>query len=75
MKEIKKVRRVKFYKYRYNQQTHKTDRCVEGEGIFHQFGVDYEEYDTGPGNYSTAIIENSDGKLHNIHVGLVEFLE
>lgn len=45
-----------------------------GEAIFHQFGVDYEEFEGGPGNFSTAIIELPDGTVKNIPVELVEFL-
>ena len=44
-----------------------------GEGIFHQFGVDYEEFETGPGNFTTAIVEMPDGEIKNIPVGLVVF--
>lgn len=32
-------------------------------GYFHQFGVAYEEFDAGPGNYSTAIVELPDGRI------------
>ncbi len=28
-----------------------------GTATFHQFGVEYEEFETGPGNYTTAVIE------------------
>lgn len=31
--------------------------------VFHQFGVAYEEFETGAGNYSTAIIELADGTV------------
>jgi hypothetical protein len=48
---------------------------LEIDGVFHCFGCDYEEFETGPGNFSTAIIETKDGKLHNIPVELVEFLD
>ena len=43
------------------------------EGIFHQFGVDYEELEMGSGNYTTAIVEMPDGEIKNIPVGLVVF--
>ena len=47
----------------------------EGEGVFHQFGVDYEELEGGPGNYSTAIVEMQDGTVKNIPVGLIKFIK
>jgi hypothetical protein len=31
--------------------------------IFHEFGVDYEEFEVGTGNFSVAIIEMLDGSV------------
>ena len=45
-----------------------------GEATFHGFGVDYEEFDSGPGNFSTAIIELADGTVKNVPVKNVRFL-
>jgi len=45
------------------------------EGVFHAFGVNYEEFETGPGNYSTAIIELPDGTIKNIPVENIKFVE
>jgi hypothetical protein len=45
-----------------------------GEALFHQFGVSYEEFESGPGNYSTAIVEWPDGKLENVPVDHVQFV-
>ncbi len=45
-----------------------------GEAVFHQFGVDYEELDGGPGNYTTAIIEWPDGKVESVPVEHVKFV-
>ncbi|MCP4475425.1 MAG: hypothetical protein GY821_12835 [Gammaproteobacteria bacterium] len=56
------------------------EKVVVGEGIFHQFGVDYEEFECstcyrcGPGNYSTAIIEMPDGTIKNVEVELIVFI-
>jgi hypothetical protein len=63
--------------YRYEKQK---DSCVflpvkEGEALFHCFGVDYEEFENGPGNYSTAIIELPDGSIKSIPVELIKFAE
>lgn len=33
---------------------------------FHQWGVDYEEFETGPGNASVAIIETSEGAVKTV---------
>lgn len=33
-------------------------------GYFHEWGVNYEEFvDSGPGNYSVAIVELPDGRI------------
>jgi len=33
------------------------------EGYFHGWGCNYEEFETGPGNYSVAIVELPDGEV------------
>lgn len=42
--------------------------------VFHQFGIDYDEYDGGPGNYTCAVIENPDGTIELVPVDLVVFI-
>lgn len=44
-----------------------------GEALFHQFGVNYEEFENGPGNYTTAVIEWPDGRVENVPVEHVQF--
>ncbi len=46
-----------------------------GEGNFHQFGTDYEEFETGAGNFSTAIVERDDGTVINVPVENIQFLD
>ena len=40
---------------------------------FHQFGVDYDEYEEGPAMFSTAIVELGSGDLESIPVELIRF--
>ena len=47
----------------------------QGEALFHQFGVDYEEFESGAGNFSTAIIELEDGTIKSIPVENIKFIE
>lgn len=49
----------------------------DGKGIalFHQFGVSYEEFETGAGNYSTAIIERTDGQVETVEADLIKFID
>ena len=46
---------------------------VLGAGIFHQFGLNYEEFDTGPGSYTTAIVEMCDGSVINVDAEMIVF--
>lgn len=66
-------RKVIIYEWRrVKGQTHCDKVCI-GNGIFHQWGCDYKEFETGPGNYSTAIIEMPDGSIKNVPVELIIF--
>lgn len=42
---------------------------------FHQFGVTYEEFDTGPGNYTVAIVELPDGTVENALLHDIRFID
>ena len=46
----------------------------QGEALFHQFGVSYEEFEAGPGNYTTAIIEWPDGRVESVPAEHVQFV-
>ncbi len=46
----------------------------KGVALFHAFGVDYEEFENGPSNYSTAIVEWDDGTLENVRVNHIRFI-
>jgi hypothetical protein len=68
-------RKVDVYKYhRDKPHSHLTKKLI-GTGIFHQFGVDHEEYDNGPGNFTTAVVEMPDGTVQNIAVDLIVFVK
>jgi len=68
-------RKVKVYRWELNDKGRRTGRKVEKcEAIFHSFGVDYEEFETGAGNFSTAIIEHNDGSVQNIGVEMIRFI-
>lgn len=47
----------------------------KGIATFHAFGVDYGEFENGPGNFSTAIVEWPDGSVENVPVERIKFLE
>jgi len=47
----------------------------KGEALFHHFGVDHEEFDGGPGNYTAAIVEWPDGQVELVPAFYIRFLE
>ena len=51
------------------------NKTVKTKAVFHQFGSDYEEFESGPGNFTTAIVELSDGTIRSVPVEHIRFLE
>lgn len=43
------------------------------DGYFHQWGCDYEEYESGPANFTTAIVELPDGRVVTPPANMIEF--
>lgn len=68
------MRDVIFFEMRRNAETKRYEKVEAGKAKFHQFGVGYEEFESGPGNFSTAIIEKEDGSIENIFVEMVRFV-
>lgn len=53
-------------KGKYTEYDKDARKFVEREfavGLFHQWGNDYEEFESGPGNFTVAIVELPDGKI------------
>lgn len=50
-------------------------KVEQGEAKFHEWGVDYEEFEEGPGNFSAAIIELNDGSVELVHASLIKFID
>jgi len=46
-----------------------------GEAVFHQFGCNFEEFESGAGNFSTAIVEWPDGRVENVPAQNIRFLD
>jgi hypothetical protein len=46
----------------------------ETECIFHQFGCDYEEFEYGVGNFTTAVIELPDGTVKIVCADQIRFI-
>lgn len=45
------------------------------EGMFHQWASDFIEFETGPGNYTVALIELDDGRIVKGAADTVVFLD
>lgn len=69
------MRMVIVFKYEKPPGNSCHEKVVDGNAIFLAFGVKYEEFEGGPGNYSTAIIERSDGTVENVPVEMIQFLK
>lgn len=48
---------------------------VTGTGLFHGWGLDYEEFESGAGNYSIAIVEKENGEVIKVQVDDIKFLD
>ena len=45
------------------------------EANFCCWGLDYDEYESGPGNYSIAIIERDDGTIEKVDPTNIRFVK
>ncbi len=72
---MSKVRQVRVFKWERGPDGLHSERIFDTCGIFHRWGQDYEEFESGPGNFSTAIVELSDGKVKNVPVEMIEFVK
>lgn len=71
--ERKKMRKCEVYKY--DRGIQETKRISLGFGIWHRFGCNYEQFESGPGNYSTAIVEMGNGRVVEVDPNCIRFLE
>ena len=46
----------------------------KGEAIFHSFGVNYQEFESGPGNYTVAIVEWPSGQIELVCADRIRFV-
>ena len=66
-------RKVVVYEYKRIKGNTNYEKVVVGNGTFMGLGVDYEEFENGPGNFSTAIVEMPDGSVKNVPVENIVF--
>ncbi len=66
-------KKVVIYEYQKVEGKAYCEKVAIGNGVFHEFGCDFQEFETGAVNYSTAIVELADGSIKNVPVELVVF--
>mgnify|MGYP000916742930 FL=1 len=79
------MRKVKFKMWIPAEYTEHTRIKIDGTskyqsdylttGVFHQWGCAYEEFETGPVNYSIAIVETPDGIIHSVLPNNLKFID
>jgi hypothetical protein len=70
------MRRIEISKIEYpHGLTHRPVKTPDGFGWFHGLGIDYEEFESGPGQFTCAVVEREDGTLSMVPLGAVRFLE
>lgn len=45
------------------------------EGLFHQWGCSYEEFESGAGNFTVAIVELTDGTIEQVLPSNLKFVD
>ena len=69
------MRKVEILERRFDPSDRTTGLKSTGKfATFHKWGVNFEEFDSGPGTYSTAIIEHPDGNVENIDCEFIKFV-
>lgn len=68
------MRRCKFKVFTRNSTTRRFDES-DLEGNFIQYGCDFEEFESGAGNYTCLVVETDNGKVELVHPNNVIFLE
>lgn len=66
-------RPVTVYEWRNPPGAKHCEKMESGKGFFVQYGVDFEEFEYGPGCYTTAIVEMPDGTVKNLSVDMIRF--
>lgn len=71
----KNYRKVQVFKWVRKEGKSFSDKEKDYIGKFHEWGMDYEEFETGPGNFSVGIIEKENGEIELVFAELIQFLD
>lgn len=67
------MRKVECTEWEFHGGKRKVKAVVTGR--FHQWGSSYEEFESGPGNYTVAIVEMDDGTVKDFMPTDIKFIE
>lgn len=67
------MRKCKGQYTKYDEKLRKFVNVPFEEGLFHQWGNDYNEYESGPANYTVGIVELPNGKVVMPIAGFIQF--
>ena len=68
------VNPVKVFKWKQVKGERHQERVEAGIGEFCQWGCNFEGFDTGVGNFSTAIVKMPDGVVENVPAEDIQFV-
>ncbi len=71
MREVKVFKMEKVFNEKKKQWI--TEKVFQCDGIFHEWGSDYEEFEDGAGNFTVAIVELKDGSIITVPADLIQF--
>lgn len=69
------LRPVQVLRFRKDPETGKSEYAPAELGRFHAWGCEYQEFETGPGNYSVAIVEFRDGSVETFAPFHIRFID
>jgi len=85
LSKLQKVRFNKFIPFEYILEEGKRRQLVKGtgqfgknfihDGVFHGWGCSYEEFESGPGNNSYALVETTEGLIEEVLPCNIKFIK
>ena len=68
------MRKVKIMAKEYKKTTRKMENVSEVDGLFHCWGKSFLEFESGPANFTVAIVEMEDGTVRMVDVDNIKFI-
>ena len=68
------MREVEVYAYVREEGNTSYTKALKCRAVFHQFSGYFEEFESGTGNATGAVIEYSDGTVEMVDVSMIKFV-